>query len=158
MSKNKSIGTSQAAIAAAEQALGRTLPAFYVQWLLLNNGRALGALSVFPVYDETNARKTWESIARHYNTSWQEWLENVDGGNDASTLLPLPSSARATITALTMRKRGRAVNRWSCCGRMKQAPPARWRPTLPPFSPCPAGRDDPRRPAQAYLTRRKVKG
>ena len=88
MSKNKSIGTSQAAIAAAEQALGRTLPASYVQWLLVNNGRALGALSVFPVYDEANARKTWESIARHYNTSWQEWLENVDGDNDASTLLP----------------------------------------------------------------------
>ena len=88
MSKNKSIGTSQTAIAAAEQALGRTLPASYVQWLLPNNGRALGALSVFPVYDEANARKTWESIARHYNTSWQEWLENVDGGNDASTLLP----------------------------------------------------------------------
>ena len=88
MSKNKSIGTSQAAIAAAEQALGRTLPASYVQWLLPNNGRALGALSVFPVYDEANARKTWESIARHYNTSWQEWLEHVDGGNDASTLLP----------------------------------------------------------------------
>ena len=88
MSKNKSIGTSQAAIAAAEQALGRTLPASYAQWLLVNNGRALGALSVFPVYDEANARKTWESIARHYNTSWQEWLEHVDGGNDASTLLP----------------------------------------------------------------------
>lgn len=88
MSKNKSIGTSLAAIAAAEQALGRTLPASYVQWLLPYNGRALGALSVFPVYDEANARKTWESIARHYNTSWQEWLEHVDGGNDASTLLP----------------------------------------------------------------------
>ncbi|WP_454774109.1 SMI1/KNR4 family protein [Janthinobacterium tructae] len=88
MSKNKSIGTSLAAIAAAEQALGRTLPASYVQWLLVNNGRALGALSVFPVYDEANARKTWESIARHYNTSWQEWQEHVDGGNDASTLLP----------------------------------------------------------------------
>ena len=89
MSKNKSIGTSQAAIAAAEQALGRTLPASYVQWLLLNNGRALGALSVFPVYDEANARKTWESIARHYNTSWQEWLENVGAnGSDAASLLP----------------------------------------------------------------------
>ena len=89
MSKNKSIGTSLAAIAAAEQALGRTLPASYVQWLLLNNGRALGALSVFPVYDEANARKTWESIARHYNTSWQEWLENVGAnGSDAASLLP----------------------------------------------------------------------
>ncbi|PHV25042.1 SMI1/KNR4 family protein [Janthinobacterium sp. BJB426] len=88
MSKSKSTGTTPDAIAAAEQALGRQLPASYVQWLLANNGRALGALSVFPVYDAANARKTWESIARHYRTSWQEWLENVDGGNAASALLP----------------------------------------------------------------------
>ena len=88
MSKNKSIGTSLAAITAAEQALGRPLPASYVQWLLENNGRALGALNVFPVYDANCARKTWESITRHYNTSWQEWLENMDGGNDAGELLP----------------------------------------------------------------------
>ncbi|MDZ5635185.1 SMI1/KNR4 family protein [Janthinobacterium sp. GMG1] len=88
MSKSKSIGTTPDAIAAAEQALGRQLPASYVQWLLANNGRALGALSVFPVYDAANARKTWESIERHYRTSWQEWLENVDGGNAANALLP----------------------------------------------------------------------
>ncbi|WP_058049390.1 SMI1/KNR4 family protein [Janthinobacterium sp. Ant5-2-1] len=88
MSKSKSIGTTLDAIAAAEQALGRALPASYVQWLLENNGRALGALNVFPVYDAANARKTWESIERHYNTGWQEWLENVDGGNDAASLLP----------------------------------------------------------------------
>ena len=89
MSKNKSIGTSPAAIAAAEQALGRQLPASYAQWLLLNNGRALGALIVFPVYDAANARKTWESIERHYREDWRQWLENrgdADGGG--STLLP----------------------------------------------------------------------
>ncbi|MCC7703107.1 SMI1/KNR4 family protein [Janthinobacterium sp. GW460P] len=85
MSKKTSIGTTPDAIAAAEQALGRALPASYVQWLLVNNGRALGALSVFPVYDAANARKTWESIERHYRTDWQEWLENVDGGD---ALLP----------------------------------------------------------------------
>jgi cell wall assembly regulator SMI1 len=89
MSKNKSIGTTPDAIAAAEQALGRSLPASYAQWLLVNNGRALGALSIFPVYDSANARKTWESIARHYETSWQEWLENTGAnGNEASALLP----------------------------------------------------------------------
>ncbi|OEZ83597.1 SMI1 / KNR4 family protein [Janthinobacterium sp. HH106] len=87
MSKNKSIGTTPDAIAAAEQALGRGLPASYVQWLLVNNGRALGALSIFPVYDAANARKTWESIERHYRTDWQEWLENADDG-DAAPLLP----------------------------------------------------------------------
>ena len=67
MSKNKSIGTSLAAIAAAEQALGRTLPASYVQWLLLNNGRALGALSVFPVYDEAKQAPParWCPTLRH---------------------------------------------------------------------------------------------
>ncbi|MGK5058827.1 SMI1/KNR4 family protein [Janthinobacterium lividum] len=88
MSKSKSIGTTPAAIAAAEQALGRELPASYVQWLLVNNGRALGALCVFPVYDADCARKTWESIAHHYRTDWQEWLENVGDGNDATSLLP----------------------------------------------------------------------
>ena len=87
MSKNKSIGTTPDAITAAEQALGRGLPASYVQWLLVNNGRALGALSIFPVYDAANARKTWESIERHYRTDWQEWLENTDDG-DAASLLP----------------------------------------------------------------------
>jgi hypothetical protein len=86
MSKSKSIGTTPAAIAGAEQALGRPLPTSYVQWLLVNNGRALGALSVFPVYDTDNARKTWESIDRHYRTDWQEWLKNVGCGNVASLL------------------------------------------------------------------------
>ena len=89
MSKNKSIGTSPAAIAAAEQALGRPLPASYAQWLLLNNGRALGALTVFPVYDAANARKTWESIERHYREDWREWLENMGEANaGGSALLP----------------------------------------------------------------------
>ncbi|APA69358.1 SMI1/KNR4 family protein [Janthinobacterium sp. 1_2014MBL_MicDiv] len=89
MRKNTSIGTTPAAIAAAEQALGRTLPASYVQWLLANNGRALGALCVFPVYDAANARKTWESIERHYRADWREWLEMVGGNaSDADSLLP----------------------------------------------------------------------
>lgn len=88
MSKSKSIGTTLDAIAAAEQALGRQLPASFAQWLLLNNGRALGALSVFPVYDADHARKTWESITRHYDTSWQEWLEHTGAGDEAHALLP----------------------------------------------------------------------
>ena len=88
MSKSKSIGTTLGAIAAAEQALGRQLPASFAQWLLVNNGRALGALSVFPVYDADHARKTWESITRHYDTNWQEWLEHTGAGDEAHALLP----------------------------------------------------------------------
>ncbi|MDO8032097.1 SMI1/KNR4 family protein [Janthinobacterium sp. SUN128] len=89
MNKSKSIGTTLDAIAAAEQALGRELPASHVQWLLANNGRALGALTIFPVYDADHARKTWESITRHYREGWQEWLESMgDSGNNASSLLP----------------------------------------------------------------------
>lgn len=89
MAKNTSAGTSPAAIAAAEQALGRPLPASYAQWLLANNGRALGALVLFPVYDADHARKTWESIVRHYRQDWQAWLENAgDAEHDGSALLP----------------------------------------------------------------------
>ncbi|KAB8048034.1 SMI1/KNR4 family protein [Janthinobacterium rivuli] len=88
MSKSKSIGTTPDAIAAAEQALGRQLPASFAQWLLVNNGRALGALCVFPVYDADHARKTWESITRHYDTSWQECLEHTGAGDAAHALLP----------------------------------------------------------------------
>lgn len=89
MHQNKSIGTSPAAIAAAEHALGRPLPPSYAQWLLVNNGRALGALVVFPVYDAAHARKTWESIERHYRQDWREWLENAGAAaSDASALLP----------------------------------------------------------------------
>lgn len=89
MSKSKSIGTTPDAIAAAEQALGRALPASYAQWLLVNNGRALGALTLFPVYDADKPRKTWESIDRHYREGWQAWLDNFAGsGIDCSNLLP----------------------------------------------------------------------
>lgn len=86
MHKHTSAGTHPAAIAAAEQALGRRLPASYVQWLLVNNGPLLGALSVFPGHDAANARKTWDSIDRHYRADWQEWLEPT--GSDGGSLLP----------------------------------------------------------------------
>ena len=86
MRRKNSIGTSVAAIDAAAQALGRPLPPSHAAWLLANNGRALGALTLFPVYDADNPRKTWESIDRHYRTDWQEWLEHT--GSDGGSLLP----------------------------------------------------------------------
>ena len=89
MRRKNSIGTSVAAIDAAAQALGRPLPPSHAAWLLANNGRALGALTLFPVYDADNPRKTWESIDRHYREGWQAWLDNFAGsGIDCASLLP----------------------------------------------------------------------
>lgn len=89
MSRNRIIGTTAAAIKDAELQLKMRLPESFADWLLLNNGRSLGALAIFPVYDSREPRKTWESIVKIYNGSWSEWLENFsDDGKDYSELLP----------------------------------------------------------------------
>lgn len=89
MSKNRIIGTTAAAIREAELQLKVALPTSFVEWLMLNNGRSLGALVIFPVYDSRDPRKTWDSIVRVYNGAWSEWLENFSGdGRDYSNLLP----------------------------------------------------------------------
>ncbi|MGE1095202.1 SMI1/KNR4 family protein [Pseudomonas zeae] len=89
MSKTRVIGTSTDAIQAAEKELGRTLPKSFSDWLLANNGKSLGALTIFPVLDARDPRKTWESIVHHFKKDWQEWLENFsDTSTDFSALLP----------------------------------------------------------------------
>ncbi|MBN3829518.1 SMI1/KNR4 family protein, partial [Burkholderia sp. Ac-20384] len=89
MGKARVIGTTIDAIRAAETELGRTLPKSFSDWLLDNNGKALGALVVFPVFDARDPRKTWESIVRHFKEDWQEWQENFSGNPiDFSNLLP----------------------------------------------------------------------
>ncbi|WP_080401914.1 SMI1/KNR4 family protein [Burkholderia ubonensis] len=89
MGKARVIGTTIDAIRAAEMELGRTLPKSFADWLLDNNGKALGALVVFPVFDARDPRKTWESIVRHFNEDWQEWQDNFSGGSiDFSSLMP----------------------------------------------------------------------
>lgn len=89
MAPARVIGTSIAAIQAAESELGRRLPESFTQWLLVNNGRSPGALTVFPVFDARDPRKTWDSIVRQYQEGWQVWLENVaDSASDCSALLP----------------------------------------------------------------------
>ena len=82
MSKIRVIGTSTDAIQAAEKELGRALPKSFSDWLLANNGKSLGALTIFPVLDARDPRKTWESIVHHFKKDWQEWLENF---SDTST-------------------------------------------------------------------------
>jgi len=89
MAKARVIGTTIDAIHAAETELRRTLPKSFSDWLLDNNGRALGALAVFPVFDARDPRKTWESIVRRFQGDWQEWQDNFSGSTiDFSQLLP----------------------------------------------------------------------
>lgn len=89
MIRTAPIGTTTVEIEAAEAALGRALPHAFAAWLLLNNGRSLGGMPVFPVFDARNPRKTWNSIVRHYNEGWREWRDNFDHtGADFSNLLP----------------------------------------------------------------------
>lgn len=89
MVRARVIGTSIEAIQAAEKELGRTLPGAFRDWLLVNNGRSLGALTLFPVFDERDPRKTWESIVRHFKQGWQAWLEvHAQGASDSAALLP----------------------------------------------------------------------
>ena len=82
-------GTSDEAIALAERELGRRLPPSFRAWLLQNNGRDLHGVSIFPVRDERDVRKTWDSIVRNYTVGWQQWQQNfADEGIRFDHLLP----------------------------------------------------------------------
>ena len=83
------IGTTDEAIDKAEAALGRKLPHSLRHWLLQNNGRGIEDVTIFPVFDSRDARTTWDSIDKRFNTGWKDWLANFDEGLDAfSHLLP----------------------------------------------------------------------
>jgi cell wall assembly regulator SMI1 len=89
MNRARVIGTTPDAIHAAEMELGRAFPKSFADWLLDNNGKALGALVVFPVFDQRDPRKTWDSIVRHFKKDWQEWCDCFsDGTTDLAQLLP----------------------------------------------------------------------
>ncbi|WP_233634403.1 SMI1/KNR4 family protein [Burkholderia cepacia] len=89
MPPTPTVGTTVAEIEAAEVLLGRALPRSFAAWLLLNNGRSLGGLPVFPVFDARNPRRTWNSIVRRYDEGWRAWRDNFDHTDaDFSHLLP----------------------------------------------------------------------
>jgi len=84
------IGTTEDSVLAAEQELGRRFPPSYREWLMLNNGKGVEVVNLFPVFDPRDPRKTWDSIVRNYRDNWLDWLENVaDWGFDQSSLLPI---------------------------------------------------------------------
>ena len=74
--RRRIIGTAEDVIAKAESELGFRLPPSFRLWLLTNNGLQVGAVSIFPVHDERDTRKTWDSIVRNYRVNWAGWLEN----------------------------------------------------------------------------------
>ncbi|WP_198387067.1 SMI1/KNR4 family protein [Burkholderia ubonensis] len=116
--RTHAIGTSTTAIEAAEAELGRTLPKSFVAWLLLNNGRSLGALVVFPVFDARNPRKTWDSIVRHVNEDWRAWRDTLaEAPVDLSGLLPFAEFGTGDYYCFDYRRLGvtgePVVVRWS---------------------------------------------
>ncbi len=89
--RKRVIGTTPEAIAKAEAELGRNLSPSFRAWLLESNGLSLEYVYIFPVLDERDVRKTWDSIVRQYaKGQWfPEYLE--DEGMSAEHLLPFAS-------------------------------------------------------------------
>ena len=73
------IGTTNDAITEAEAKLNFKFSASFRNWLVHNNGLGFESISIFPVFDERDPRKIWDSIVRNYNENWLAWLENFEG-------------------------------------------------------------------------------
>lgn len=82
-------GTSVEAIEQAEDSLGRSLPSSLREWLLQNNGRGVGGVTIFPVLDPRDPRMTWNSIDRRFHEEWAGARANfADEERDFDHLLP----------------------------------------------------------------------
>ena len=88
MSRSRVIGTTNEALVRAEEELGRALPPSFREWLLLNNGLGIYGVHIYPVLDDRDPRKTWDSIVRNFQVGWEDWLENLDNREDVESLLP----------------------------------------------------------------------
>jgi len=73
------IGTSAQAVAAAEAEVGRTFPSSFRDWLLENNGLGIDDVRIFPVFDERDPRKTWDSIVRARAMAKDYWADAFAG-------------------------------------------------------------------------------
>jgi cell wall assembly regulator SMI1 len=88
------IGTTEEALVRAEQELGRPLPQSFREWLRANNGLELGSVSVFPVLDDRDPRKTWDSIVRQAG-QFQSYARDIGVSYDARQAF-LPFAAFGT--------------------------------------------------------------
>lgn len=87
MARTRIIGTVEEAVAIEESLLDRRLPESFRSWLLENNGLDIEDVHIYPVRDERDTRKTWESLA--YNLT-HEWAEGLSKLNPADYLHLLP--------------------------------------------------------------------
>ena len=80
------IGTTEEALARAEAQLPHPLPPSFRAWLKENNGLGLDGVEVFPVLDDRDPGKTWDSIVRQYEL-WRSYAEDIEV--PPSRLMPL---------------------------------------------------------------------
>lgn len=96
--RSRTIGTTESSIQNAEAELGFSFPTSFRNWLLVNNGRGIEDVTIFPV--STNATGAKPGILS------SEIIETI-GGNGRKILMPtfqnsfgLPKTAAATISVL----------------------------------------------------------
>ena len=82
------IGTTLSCIEDAEKELGFRFPPSFRAWLLENNGMPLHSISIFPVFDARDPRKTSDSIVREYVRNWQTLHNERNDTDEFSFLLP----------------------------------------------------------------------
>ncbi len=75
------IGTTEDAIAKTEKEINFRFPPSFRLWLFENNGLSPDWIeSIYPVFDERDPRKTWDSIVRNYEEAdWAQWIDNFEG-------------------------------------------------------------------------------
>lgn len=89
MKRPRVLGTTEEAIDVEESLLRRELPRSFRVWLLENNGLDIAGVHIYPVRDERDIRKTWESLSYNLEKGWAAWLPNFEDEKiDLSYLLP----------------------------------------------------------------------
>lgn len=98
------IGATTEAVNNAEAALGFPLPPSFRTWLLENNGRHADDVWIFPVFDERDARTTWDSIVRQFDHG--QWGSDgfEDEEADLSHLLPFASPGTGDLYCFDYRR------------------------------------------------------
>jgi hypothetical protein len=86
--RRRVIGTTISSIEDAEKQLGFALPPSFRAWLLDNNGMPLLSVSIFPVFDPRDPRKTADSIVLEYVINWQSLSNTSDAADEFAFLLP----------------------------------------------------------------------